>query len=257
MSVLPWGIYPVPSPRSDMLKLLSSVLAVLAVTTAAQASSQDFTMVAPMSQSMPLVQFEKGKLSGGILRDLGIALSRRLGRTPQFINVSADGSAAVLADGRADGLCFVLPTWLDGDFNWTVPFMSDNEMVVSRVGARPIRSLTDLRNRPVGAVHSYRYPRIDQVLGEQFRRADYQTIDENIRKLLDGAVQHALLSKSAVEYHNFIRKAAPLRIDLTIAAFEAQCAFSKKSEIAFADIDRAFNMMIKDGTIERIIARYR
>ncbi len=244
--------------RFDMFKHFLCTIAVLPAALAAQASpSADFTMIAPLNQAMPLVQFEKGKLTGGILRDLGLAMSRRLGRTAQFISVAGDSTAAALADGRADGLCFVLPTWIDGDFNWSVPFMDDAEMVVSRKGAPQIRSLNALRDLPVGSVRAYRYPRVENVLGGQFVRRDSLTTDDNIRKLRDGAVDHALLSKSAVDYQNYINRAEPLRPDLTIAAFEAQCAFSKKSDVAFAEIDRVFNMMLKDGTIERIIARYR
>jgi polar amino acid transport system substrate-binding protein len=244
--------------KFDMFKRLLCSFALLAAACAAQASpSNDFVMLAPLNQSMPLAQFDKGKLSGGILRDMGLALSRRLGRTAHFLTVPVDGTAAALTEGRADGLCFVLPHWIDGDFNWSVPFMDDAEMVVSRKGAPPVRSLAALRDLPVGSVKAYRYPRVEQVLGEQFLRRDSQTTEENIRKLAAGKVEHALLSKSAVDYYNYTHRAAPLRPDLTIAAFEAKCAFSKKSEVAFADIDRVFNMMLKDGTIERIIARYR
>ena len=238
-------------------RLLCSVALLAAAFTARASPSTDFVMVAPLNQSMPLAQFDKGKLSGGILRDMGLALSRRLGRTAQFLTVPVDGTAAALTEGKADGLCFVLPHWIDGDFNWSVPFMDDAEMVVSRKGAPPIRSLAALRDLPVGSVKAYRYPRVEQVLGGQFVRRDSLTTEENIRKLADGKVEHALLSKSAVDYYHYSNRAAPLRPDLTIAAFQAQCAFSKKSDVAFADIDRVFNMMLKDGTIERIIARYR
>jgi polar amino acid transport system substrate-binding protein len=241
-----------------MFKRFLCAFAVLPLALAAQASPPaDFTMIAPLNQAMPLAQFDQGALSGGILRDLGLALSRRLGRTAQFLSVAGDSTAEALTAGRADGLCFVLPNWIDGDFNWSVPFMDDAEMVVSRKGAPPIRSLNALRDLPVGSVRAYRYPRVERVLGGQFLRRDVPTTEENIRKLREGAVEHALLSKSAVDHDNAINKAEPLRADLTIAAFNAQCAFSKKSEVAFADIDRVFNMMIKDGTIERIIARYR
>ena len=242
----------------DMFKRLLCCFTVLPAALAAQAApSTDFVMIAPLNQAMPLAQFDKGKISGGILRDMGLAISRRLGRTAQFLTVPVDGTAAALTEGRADGLCFVLPHWIDGDFNWSVPFMDDAEMVVSRKDAPPVRSLAALRDLPVGSVKAYRYPRVEQVLGGQFVRRDFQTTEENIRKLAAGKVEHALLSKSAVEYYNYVNKTEPLRPDLTIAAFEAQCAFSKKSQVAFADIDRVFNMMLKDGTIERIIARYR
>lgn len=240
-----------------MLKRLFCSFALLLLARLAGATTADFVMVAPLNQTMPLAQYENGKLSGGILKDLGEALSHRLGRTPEFLSVAGDSTAAALLDGRADGLCFVLPQWIDGDFNWTVPFMSDAEMVVSRQNAKPVRALRDLAYRNVGAVKAYRYPRVEQVLGARLQRIDYPTTDINLRKLLDGEVEHALLSRTAVEFHNANDRSHPLRPDLTISVFQAQCAFSKRSDAAFADVERAFNQMLKDGTVERIINRYR
>lgn len=241
-----------------MLKrFLSALLLLLLLAAIALASAAELVMIAPLNQTMPLARFENGKLSGGILKDIGETLARRLGRDPAFLSVAGDGTAAALRDGRADGLCFVLPQWIDGDFNWTAAFMPDAEMVVSRQGAAPVRSLSDLKNRPVGTVRAYRYPRIEQVLGKRFQRRDSPTTDGNLHKLLEGEFDYALLSRSAVEFHNLSDKQHLLRADLTIAVFNARCAFSRRSETAFSDIDREFNGMLKDGAMQGILARYR
>jgi polar amino acid transport system substrate-binding protein len=240
-----------------MLKRFSCAIAFLMLPAMALATAAELVMIAPLNQAMPLAQYDNGKLSGGILKDIGETLAQRLGRSAEFLSVPGDSTAAALTDGRADGLCFVLPHWIDGDFNWTATFMSDAEMVVSRQGATPIRSLSDLKNRSVGTVKAYRYPRIERVLGKRFQRRDTPTTDANLHKLLDGEVDYALLSRSAVEFHNLSDKQHLLRPDLTIAVFEARCAFSKRSETAFSDVEREFNGMLKDGTMQRILARYR
>jgi polar amino acid transport system substrate-binding protein len=240
-----------------MLKRFFCAVALALLPAMALAGADDFVMIAPLNQAMPLARYDNGKLSGGILKDMGEALARRLGRKAEFLSVAGDSTAAALSDGRADGLCFVLPRWIDGDFNWTATFMTDAEMVVSREGAAPVRSLSDLRNRRVGTVKAYRYPRIEKVLGSRFQRLDAATTEITMRKLLDGEFEHALLTRTAVEFHNLSDKQHPLRPDLTIAVFDAQCAFSKRSETAFSAVDRVFNNMLKDGTVERILARYR
>jgi polar amino acid transport system substrate-binding protein len=220
-------------------------------------AAPEFVMIAPLNQAMPFAQFHKDKLVGGILKDLGGALAQRLRRQPQFISLPGEGVSAALAAGKADGICFVRPNWIDGDFHWSAPFMSDAETIASRPEAPHIGSLTDLRDRPVGTVASHRYPRIENVLGARFNRADSPNIDENMRKLLDGTIQHALMGQATLNYYLRGDKASRLRIDMRISTFEAQCAFSKKSEVPFADVDKAINAMLKDGTVEKILARYR
>ena len=240
-----------------MPKRTLCVLAVLCCAPHAGAAASDFVMVAPLNQAMPFAQFQKEKLIGGILKDMGSALAQRLGRHPAFLSVPGEGVSAALAAGKADGICFVRPHWIDGDFDWSAPFMSDAETIASRPGAPRIGSLTDLRDRPVGTVASHRYPRIENVLGIRFHRVDSANIDENMRKLLDGTVQHALMGQSTINYYLRGDKAAQVRIDMRISTFDAQCAFSKKSEVPFAEVDKAINAMLKDGTVEKILARYR
>jgi polar amino acid transport system substrate-binding protein len=240
-----------------MFRRTLCVLAVLCCAPHAGAAAPDFVMVAPLNQSMPLAQFQKDKLVGGVLKDMGSALAQRLGRHPVFLSLPGEGVSAALAAGKADGVCYVRPHWIDGDFNWSASFMSDAETITSRPEAPRIGSLTDLRDRPVGTVASHRYPRIENVLGIRFNRVDSLNIDENMRKLLDGTIQHALMGQSTINYYLRGDKAARLRIDMRISTFDAQCAFSKKSEVPFAEVDKAINAMLKDGTVEKILARYR
>lgn len=238
-----------------MLKRTLCVLAVL--WSAVPAAAADLLMIAPLNQAMPFAQFHKDKLAGGILKDMGSALAQRLGRHPVFLSLPGEAVSAALAAGKADGICFVRPHWIDGDFNWSAPFMSDAETIASRPEAPHIGSLTDLRDRPVGTVASHRYPRIENVLGIRFNRVDSANIDENMRKLLDGTIQHALMGQSTINYYLRGDKASRLRIDMRISTFDAQCAFSKKSALPFADVDKALKAMLKDGTVEKILARYR
>jgi polar amino acid transport system substrate-binding protein len=240
-----------------MSKRTLCVLAVLLSAPQARAAAPDFVMVAPLNQAMPFAQFQKEKIVGGILKDMGSALAQRLGRHPKFISLPGEAVSAALMAGKADGICFVRPHWIDGDFDWSAPFMSDGETIASRPEAPHIGSLSDLRDRPVGTVASHRYPRIENVLGIRFNRVDSANIDDNMRKLLDGTNQHALMGQSTINYYLRGDKASLLRIDMRISTFDAQCAFSKKSDVPFADVDRAMNAMLKDGTVEKILARYR
>ena len=242
---------------NNMLKQFLCAFALAAAVGSAHAGTPDYLMIAPLNLSMPLAQYQKDKLVGGILKDVGETLAQRLGRSVRFVSVPGEAVSALLASGKADGICFVRPHWIDGEFDWSAPFMADAEMVVSRAEAPQVRSLADLRDRPVGSVASHRYPRIENVLGLRFARVDSASVDESLRKLLDGTVQYALMGRSTMEYQARTNKTVRLRADLVISTFEAQCAFSKKSEVPFAEVDKALNAMLRDGVVEKILGRYR
>lgn len=240
-----------------MFKRLFCLFAFALPVAALSAATPELVMVAPLNLSMPLAQYQKERLAGGILKDMGETLAQRLGRNARFISVPGEAVSALLASGKADGICFVRPHWIDGDFDWSAPFMQDAEMIAARPEAPLLRSLADLRDRPIGAVASHRYPRIESVLGLRFARVDSSNVDESLRKLLDGTVQYAMMGKTTMDFHARNSKAMRLRADLVISTFEAQCAFSKRGEVPFGEVDKAINAMLRDGSVERILARYR
>jgi polar amino acid transport system substrate-binding protein len=221
------------------------------------AGEGELLMVAPLNQAMPLAQFESEKLTGGILKDLGDAIAQRLGRKPSYISVAGDQVGAVLSKGKADGICYVRPFWIDGTFDWTRPVIPDAELIASVPEAPVVRSLLDLRDRPVGTVLSYRYPRVEQVLGLRFQRRDSATMEENLKRMMEGSVRHTIIGQATLAYQMKVNKQLKLRPDLVFAAFSAQCAFSKRGNVAFADVNNAVNTLIDDGTVDAILARYR
>ncbi|WP_426102964.1 substrate-binding periplasmic protein [Massilia sp. TSP1-1-2] len=240
-----------------MFKHIVCILAALAAAGTATAGNDQLRMIAPLNHAMPLASFKSDKLSGGILKDLGEAIARRLGRSIIFISVAGDQVGAALSDGKADGVCYVRPFWIDGDFDWSAPLLPDTEVVASHPDMPVLRSLLDLRDRPVGTVTGYRYPRVEQVLGLRFLRSDSPTMEENLHKLMLGHARYTVIVQSTLAYHAKMNKSLKLRPDLTVASFSAQCAFSRRSHLPFADVDKAINGLIADGSVQRILARYR
>lgn len=240
-----------------MLKRAVFALALLNLPGLACAADEELRMIAPLNQTMPLAQFQGDKISGGILKDLGEAIAQRLGRRADFVSVAGDQVGAALSTGKADGICYVRPFWIDGEFDWSRPVIPDAELVASLPDAPVVRSLLDLRDRPVGTVASYRYPRVEQVLGLRFQRLDSPTMEENLRKMSLGGAQHTVLGRSTLDYQLKINKGLKLRPDLVVASFTAQCAFSRRGHVAFSEVDKAINSLIADGSVKAILARYR
>lgn len=240
-----------------MLRRFLCILAMLSVCRAVLAAPGELVMIAPTDLTMPLVQFRDGQLSGGLLKDLGDALAQRLGRHASYLSVDVDGVTPTLTQGRADGICYVLPFWIDGDYLWSRPLIPDAELVVAREGSPPVRSLADLRDRPVGTVTGYRYPRVEQVLGDRFFRIESATMDKNLQRFKAGEVQYTILIQSTMAYMMRNDKSLKLRPDLVFSTFKAQCAFSRKARVPFQDISRAIDGLAEDGSVEKILARYR
>lgn len=214
-------------------------------------------MLAPLDQTMPVVRFQNGLLAGGIIKDVGDALAQRLGRRASYISVDVQGVTPALTSGRADALCYVMPFWIDGDYNWSTPLLPDSEVVAARDDAPHLRSLKDLKDKPVGTVAGYRYPRVEKVLGKHFARSDSGSMELNVQQLVAGKTQYTMIGETTLSYVQRTHPEMKVRADLVFSAFKAQCAFSRKSGVPFADANRVIESMIKDGTIEQILARYR
>jgi ABC-type amino acid transport substrate-binding protein len=244
-------------PKPALRPFLRLFLLLAALMPVAHAAPGELVMLAPLDQTMPIVRFQNGVLSGGILKDLGDALAQRLGRRAVYISVDVPSVTPALAGGRADAMCYVLPFWIDGDYDWSTPLLPDNEMVVGLVDAPPLRSLKDLKDKPIGTVAGYRYPRVERVLGKRFARTDSASMELNVQRMVEGKAQYTMVGETTLLYQQRIHPGLKVRPELVFSSFKAQCAFSRKSQVPFAEANRVIDAMLKDGSIDQILARYR
>lgn len=217
----------------------------------------ELVMLAPTDQAMPIARFQGGAVAGGIVKDFGDALAQRLGRRAVYLNADSPEVTPMLSSGRADGMCYVTPFWIDGDYHWSVALFPDAEMIAARVDMPHLRSLKDLRDKQVGTVVDYRYQRVQQVLGQRFRRVDAANMEANIQQMIAGKVPYTMISEATLNYQHRIHPGMKVRGDLVFSAYKAQCAFSQKSQVPFSEISRVIDTLIKDGSIDQILARYR
>ena len=240
-------------------RLQSLLLALISALSqqAAQAGPGELVMLAPLDQTMPVVRFQNGVLVGGIIKDLGDALAQRLGRRAVYLSVDVYGVTPALTSGKADAMCYVSPSWIDGDYDWSVPLLPDAEMVVAQADAPKLHSLKDLRDKPVGTVAGYRYPRVEQVLGKRFARADAANMNANLQNMLAAKTPYTMASENILNYMQRMHPQLKLRAELVFFAYKAQCAFSRKASLPYAEASRAIDGLLHDGVVEQIMARYR
>lgn len=227
------------------------------MSTCAFAGPGELVMLAPVDQAMPIARFQNGVVAGGIVKDFGDVLAQRLGRRPVYLNADSPEVTPALMGGRADAMCYVMPFWIDGEYNWSPPLFPDAEMIAARSDMPHLRSLKDLRDRQVGTVVGYKYQRVELVLGSRFRRVDAANMEANIQQMIAGKVPYTMISEATL---NYLQRGTPelkVRADLVFSAYKAQCAFSQKSRIPFDEVSRAIDALLKDGSIDQILARYR
>lgn len=236
---------------------LTTVAALLAARAAAAPAPDELVMLAPLNHTMPFARFSQGELSGGILKDMGESLAKRLQRRARFIAVPSRRVGIMLAGGEADGVCMVRPGWIDGDFNWTQNLIPSGGVVLARRDAPRLRSLQDLRGQPVGTVAGYRYQTAAQALGDGFVRDDGPSGELTLRKVIAGRSRYALMESNVAAWHVKTDATGSLRLDFVYESSMAQCAFSQRSTVPWRDVKRVTAAMAHDGTIDRIMARYR
>jgi polar amino acid transport system substrate-binding protein len=232
-------------------------LAALCFCVFGHATEPEIVFIAPSNHAMPWAQFKDGKLSDGLLKDLGELIAARLARKAKFITLPSNRVRGALSEGAADALCYARPEWLDGSYNWTQSLIQDGAAVVARIDAPVIRTLANLHNVPLGTVIGYRYPEIENALGHGFVREDAPSMESNLRKLVAGRMEYAIIEKMVLDYHLRKDQSIKLRVDLLYITFNAQCAFSLSSKIPFAEVTRVIKSINEDGSANEIFSHYR
>jgi ABC-type amino acid transport substrate-binding protein len=226
-------------------------------TGAAAAAPPEMVFLAPLNHAMPVAHFQDGALTGGILKDLGDAIAARPRRHARYLPVPSKRVSMALASHEGDGVCYVLPDWIDGDFNWTAPVIPNSVAVVAHGNVPVIHRLTDLADTRVGTVLGYRYGPLWERLGSHLKRDDAASTELVINKLVAGRANYAVLETLTVDWYRRTYPTTGLRTDLVFYTFVARCAFNKSATIAFKDIDRAVTDLVGSGAVDAILARYR
>lgn len=218
----------------------------------------ELVVLVDSAADMPMARVENGRLVEGVHKMLGEALARGTGRDLRFLLLPRKRIAKALQEGQADILCGYTPEWIDGDYLWTLPiFTADEVLVTAARHARPA-SIADLRGQPIGTILGYQHPEIDSILGAGFVRDDSPNMEVNLEKLARGRVHHILIARAVLDYRQRLRT-VPLKLHppLAAATFTTRCAISRKGRLSLEEADRAIAAATRDGTLAQILAQFR
>lgn len=207
---------------------------------------------------MPQAQIRGSQVTAGLQHDVARELGRRLGREVVFTPVPRRRLPHLLLRGDADLACNYLPEWLPGAFRWTRPFLDNGSQLVTATRAPAPQALADLAGTPIGTVAGFRYPELDQALGPAFLRDDAPNLGSSLRKLAAGRLDHIVVG---ILTYDYLRRrgdvTVPTHPPLVFSHFATACALSPQSPLDLAAVDAALTAMQGDGSLRRLLDRYR
>ncbi len=240
------------------MHLLRLTFAACLILATVRGACGELVVLVDRAADMPMSRIEDGRLVDGVHKMLGEALARGTGRELRFLLLPRKRIAKALRDGQADILCGYTPEWIEGDFLWTEPVFTAEEVLVTDANYPRPASIADLRSQPIGTILGYQHPEIEKILGTDFIRDDSPNMETNLEKLSRGRVHHILIARGVLDYRQRLR-AIPLKLHppLLAASFTTRCAVSRKGRLSLELANRAIAAAEKDGTLAQIMARFR
>lgn len=240
-------------------RLLAGCAGVLigAAAHAGSAAALPLRVLVDTGTEMPMADIRNGVMVGGMHHDVGAALAHRMDRRAVYVALPRKRIALALERGQGDVLCMYVPEWLPGRFQWSQAFFPSEEVVVSRRGVPAPRSLADLAGRQIGTVLGYAYPELEHVLGGNFVRTDGPSSHSNLRKLALGRIDHAVTMSFFLDYRRKQGDQLDLHAPLPLKHYRTQCAVSEHGHVSVDEVNRAVAQMLRDGSLNKILARYK
>lgn len=211
------------------------------------------------SLEMPQAGFKDGRPVDGLQYHLAMELGRRLGRAVRFRLVPRRRIAQLLGEGQeADLVCNYIPGWIPGPLHWSRPYLDDADLLVTASRRPAPAQLQEVVGQRIGTVSGFLYPETETALGSNFVRDDAPNLITNLRKLASGRIDHAIVGRVTFDYLQR-RGEVPLELHppLVIARLRTACALSPRSPVSLAQLDTAIAAMQADGSLTRIVERFR
>lgn len=213
--------------------------------------------------SAPFAMYRGNRLEQGIIKDLGHAMAKYLGREVKFSLLPSKRIEPYLINGDIDFDCITNPMWKERPdaYRWSPSLFDGADRFLVRHGeSNDITDFKNLKGRILGIYQGYVYhPTIMKMIEtKQVATVKVSDIDKGLQLLKLKRID-ALIDFGVVLSHQL--KAQNLHDSLTLATlpadtFKLHCAYSHKVDIDYTTIDNAFRALISDGQLRHILNKY-
>lgn len=225
------------------------------------AAESPLRFVVPDSWSMPMVQFEAGRPTQGILYDVMLSLATQVGVPAEFHVLPRARVQNAMEHGEVDVRCYAAQSWLpnqSGDYIWSIPLWVQPDVLISRPD--PITSLipADLPRQFIGTVRSYSYPTLQPLFdADKLQREDARNQEQVLEKLSAGRYRYAVSNLWALNWFN--QRLLPEHHLQSVAVLQVQrvgCYVRNDPKVPVQRILRTLLRMKMSGEIDDIIRLY-
>jgi polar amino acid transport system substrate-binding protein len=235
--------------------------ALLGISLSVTAAETPLRFAMPDSWAMPMVQYERGRPTQGILYDIMLSLATQVGVPAQFHVLPRTRVQSAMEHGEIDVRCYAAQSWLpnqSGDYIWSLPLLFQRDLLVSRQGPPTSVDAKTLPRQSIGTVLGYTYPTLQPLFdGGQLQREDARNQEQVLEKLLAGRYRYAVSNQWTLDWLN--QRLPPEQKLQGVAVLQEQqvgCYVRNDPNVPVQRILRTLLRMKMSGEIDDIIRLY-
>lgn len=202
---------------------------------------------------------------GGIVKDLNDEAATRANVKVSYTLFSRKSIDAVLLSGEGHVTCNIQPGWtkIADQLVWTDPMFADSDVFWRRNEPQSpdIGVNADLSGKSFATFQGYHHHAdlMAQVADGKTKRVDLYPSQNIFDALLNRRIDYVVFSAIRGEYLLKDKRYTGLiaRTSLTDSTYSNFCAISKSAPIDIERYRATLNQIARDGTLDRILARYR
>jgi ABC-type amino acid transport substrate-binding protein len=195
----------------------------------------------------------------GIMIDIQTEIARRIKRKPVWRLLPRSQIEDAVLTGQADVQCFIDKRWTERpqDYFWSDTVLVTTEWVIANKNSA-ITALSAFRDKRIGTIVQYRYPELDALFGQHWRRDDADSDEVNLNKLQHNRVDAVVISDLALQYwqkHQRLR--SPLNEQRwLLGQHDLRCLIAPRNASLQLVINDALAEMKKTQRIQMIVNAY-
>lgn len=235
--------------------------ALLFVSLTGAAAEAPLRFVVPDSWTMPMVQFEHGRPTQGILYDVMLSLATQVGVPAEFHVLPRARVQSAMEHGEIDVRCYAAQSWLpnqSGDYIWSIPLWVQPDVLLSRPDPLTSADPAHLTRQSIGTVRGYVYPTLQPLFDAgKLDREDALNQEQVLEKLLAGRYRYAVSNQWTMDWFN--QRLLPEQQLQSVAVLQEQrvgCYVRNDPKVPVQRILRTLLRMKMSGEIDDIIRLY-